>query len=35
MTLIETEYDGMACDGNSDPFEYDNGCDSEQPDFIQ
>ena len=32
--LIETEYDGMECDGSSEPFEYDNGCSSVQPDFI-
>ena len=34
LYVIETEYDGMECDGSSEPFEYDNGCSSAQPDFI-
>lgn len=31
--LIETEYDGMECDGSSEPFEYDNGCSDVQPNY--
>ena len=35
LYVIETEYDGMECDGSSEPFEYDNGCSNIQPNFIQ
>ncbi len=33
--MIETEYDGMECDGSSEPFEFDNGFYAVQPNFIQ
>ena len=31
QSLIETEYDGMECDGSSEPFEYSNGYEGDQP----
>ena len=30
-SMFDTEYDGMENDGNSEPFEYDNGYNGDQP----